>query len=322
MNFINKYIIKQAAQFRIHKKKIKLTPAIYQRELRKVSIDLRSLLFDSFIINLGIFAATLGLKGFLMPNMFIDGGVTGISMIISKTSHIPLPWLLIIINIPFIIMGFSAVGKQFAIKSLIAIATLALEVYLIDFPPITSDKLLIAVFGGFFLGLGIGLAMRGGAVLDGTEIMAVFLNRKLPITIGGIILIFNVFIFGIAAYIFGIEIAMYAILTYLAASKTVDFVVDGIEEYVGVTIISEKNEEIRKMIISQLGRGCTVYDGKRGYAKQYEDLIETEIIYTLVTRLELSKLQTEIEKIDEKAFVVMNSIKDAKGGMIKKRPLK
>jgi uncharacterized membrane-anchored protein YitT (DUF2179 family) len=187
---------------------------------------------------------------------------------------------------------------------------------------VTDDKLLIAVFGGFFLGAGIGLAIRGGSVIDGTEVLAVYLSRKLPLTIGDIILIFNVFIFTFAAYVFSIETAMYAMLTYLSAAKTVDFVVTGLEEYIGVTIISEKSEEIRLAVIENLGRGCTVYLGKKGFAKRGEPLKRTDIVYTLLTRLELSKLQTEVDKIDKDAFIIMHSIKDAKGGMIKKRPLK
>jgi len=300
---------------------LKVTPSLYRKEFQKAKIEFKHLFRDGFLINIGIISAAFGLKAFLIPNLFLDGGVTGISMIVSKLTDIPLATLLILINLPFIGIAYSAIGKMFAVKSLLAISLLALVVHFVDFPLITSDKLLIAVFGGFFLGLGIGMAMRGGAVLDGTEVLAVYISRQLHITIGGVILIFNIIIFSVAAYIFSMEIAMYAILTYLAASKTVDFVVDGIEEYVGVTIISEKSDEIRLAIIDKLGRGCTLYEGKRGYGKKQEDLIKTDIVYTLVTRLELSKLQKEIDKIDETAFTVMHSIKDVKGGMIKKRSL-
>lgn len=219
-------------------------------------------------------------------------------------------------------MAFSTIGKQFALKSFIAIILLAISVHFISAPTITDDNLLIAVFGGFFLGLGIGLAIRGGAVIDGTEVLAVFVSRKTSLTIGDVILLFNVLIFSVAAYVFTIEISLYAILTYLAASKTVDFVVSGIEEYVGVTIISNKPEETRLAVIEKLGRGCTLYSGKGGFAKKGEILKQIEVVYTVVTRLELSKLHTEIDKIDKKAFIVMQSIKDVKGGMIKKRPLK
>jgi uncharacterized membrane-anchored protein YitT (DUF2179 family) len=224
--------------------------------------------------------------------------------------------------VPFIILGFSAIGRQFAFRSLIAIAFLAISVHFAELPIITDDKLLIAVFGGFFLGAGIGLAIRGGSVIDGTEVLAIYISRKTALTIGDIILLFNVVIFSFGAYIFNIETALYAMLTYLAASKTVDFIVSGIEEYVGVTIISDFSEEIRIAIIEKMGRGCTIYNGKRGFGKRGDRLKESDIIYTLITRLELVKLQTEIDKIDGNAFMVMHSIKDVKGGMIKKRPLK
>ena len=276
---------------------------------------------DGFLIILGILSASFGLKGFLLPNSFIDGGVTGISLIVAKLTDLPLSILLIAINLPFIIMAFSTIGRQFALRSIVAIMMLAVTVHFVPFPIITDDKLLIAVFGGFFLGMGIGLAMRGGAVIDGTEVLAVFISKKTALTIGDIILIFNIMIFGVAAYVFTVEIALYAILTYLTASKTVDFVVSGIEEYVGVTIISEKNEEIRLAIIERLGRGCTLYTGKRGYAQRGEILKDTVIVYTLLTRLELSKLHAEVEAIDKDAFIIMHSIIDAKGGMIKKRPM-
>lgn len=276
---------------------------------------------DWLIIGIGIMSAGFGLRGFLLPNSFIDGGVTGISLILTDLTNISFSILLVVINIPFIILAYSTVSKQFAVRSLIAIILLAITVHFIPFPIITHDKLLIAVFGGFFLGLGIGLAMRGGSVIDGTEVLAVYLGRKTSFTIGDVIMVFNVVIFSVSAYVFSIEIALYAMLTYLAASKTVDFIVSGIEEYVGVTIISEKNEEIRLAIIEKLGRGCTIYYGKKGYAKKGETLKKTDIVYTLITRLELSKLKLEIEVIDKDAFIIMHNVRDVKGGVIKKRPM-
>jgi len=212
-------------------------------------------------------------------------------------------------------------GKQFAIKTALAITGLAIVLATVTFPNVTDDNLLVAIFGGFFLGAGIGFAIRGGAVIDGTEVLAIFLSRKLGTTIGDIIIAINVIIFGAAAYLLGVEIALYSMITYLAASKTLDFIVEGIEEYIGVTIVSSHSEEIRQMIINKLGRGVTVYNGKSGYGKRGETR-NVEIIYTVVTRLELNKLTTEIEKIEPNAFVVMNSVKDTKGGMIKKRSLK
>ena len=210
---------------------------------------------------------------------------------------------------------------RFALKSIIAILLLSFVVHFIEFPIITEDKLLIAVFGGFFLGFGIGMAMRGGSVIDGTEVLAIYLSRKLAITIGDVLLLINIIIFSFGAYILSIETALYAILTYLAAAKTVDFVVDGVEEYIGVTIISDKHETIRIMLIENLRRACTIYAGKGGFGKSGHSY-DKDIIYTVITRLELAKLQTEIDKIDKNAFVIMGVVKDLKGGMIKRKPLK
>lgn len=293
----------------------------FEKEVKNTKVEFRHIVHDIFFILIGILAASFGLNGFLLPNMFIDGGVMGISLIVAELTTIPLSILIVAINLPFLILGFSTIGKQFALQSIIAITLLAISVHFISFPTVTDDKLLIAVFGGFFLGLGIGLAMRGGAVIDGTEVLAVFVSRKTAITIGDVIMLFNVIIFGVAAYVFSIEVALYAMLTYLAASKTVDFVVSGVEEYVGVTIISDNSEEVRLAIIEKMGRGCTIYSAKNGYAKRGEVLKDTEVVYTLLTRLELAKLHTEIDKVDENAFFIMHSIKDAKGGMIKKRPM-
>lgn len=315
MNSIYQYIISLTVKRRLKKNEYEATQV--EKVIKNTKVEFSHFIRDSFFIIIGVLSAGFGLEGFLLPNMFIDGGVMGISLIMAELTQIPLSVLLVVINLPFIIMGFSTIGRQFAFKSIVAIVLLAITIHFIPFPIITDDKLLIAIFGGFFLGLGIGLAIRGGSVIDGTEVLAIFVSKKTSLTIGDVILIFNVLIFSFAAYVFSIEVSLYAMLTYLAASKTVDFVISGIEEYVGVTIISDYSDEIRMAIIEKLGRGCTIYSGKRGLTKE-----ETEIVYTLVTRLELAKLHTEIDKIDKKAFVVMHSIKDARGGMIKKRALK
>lgn len=284
-----------------------------RREIRQTIVDL-------ILIGLAIASASFGLKSFLLPSHFIDGGVTGISLLIEEKTGIPLSILLIIINIPFVLLGYWQIGRKFFIKSIMAITGLAIVVALVEFPIITEDKLLVAVFGGFFLGAGIGLAMRSGAVLDGTEVTAIYLSKRLGLTIGDIILIFNIGIFSVAAYLLSLEAALYSILTYMAATKTVTLIIEGIEEYTGVTIISHKHDEIRTMIIDKLGRGVTVYQGKGGYGKKGHDRLNIEIIYTVITRLETARLNSEIEKIDPQAFVITNSIKDTKGGMIKKRP--
>ena len=322
MNPIYYYIIVETVKRRLKKQKDKLSPKQYQEKINVAKVEFTHIIHDIFFAVLGGLSAGFGLKGFLLPNLFIDGGVMGISLIIAELTEIPLSLLIVAINLPFLFLAFSTISKQFAFKSIIAIILLALTVHFVPFPIVTNDKLLIAVFGGFFLGAGIGLAIRGGAVIDGTEILAVFVSRKTSMTIGDVIMLFNVVIFGFAAYVFSVEISLYAMLTYLAASKTVDFVVSGIEEFLGVTIISEKSEEIRVAIIEKLGMGCTIYNGKRGNTMNGDNLEETQIIYTLITRLEVAKLQTEIDIIDKDAFVVMHSIKDAKGGMIKKKAIK
>ena len=275
---------------------------------------------DIILIITGIFSAAFGFKGFLLTNKFIDGGATGISLLISALTNIPFPLLLVLINIPFIILGYKIIDKVFAIKTALAISGLAVVVATVTFPDVTQDNLLVAVFGGFFLGAGIGLSIRGGAVIDGTEVLAIYLSRKFGVSIGDIIIIINVVIFSLAAYFLTIEIALYSMITYLSASKTLDFVIEGIEEYTGVTIITPFPNEMRTMIINKLGRGVTIYNGKSGYGKRGE-INDMDIVYTVLTRLEVNKLYTEIDKIDPDAFVVMSSIKDTKGGMIKKRPL-
>jgi uncharacterized membrane-anchored protein YitT (DUF2179 family) len=305
------------------KKSTKKTVSQYElaKRYREFVISAKRLAKDIVLISMGIFSAAFGLKGFLLSNHFIDGGATGISLLMANLSSIPLAVLIIVINIPFVVMGYINMGKAFAIKTALAIAGLAIVLSTITFPDVTQDNLLVAVFGGFFIGAGIGLTIRGGAVIDGTEVLAIFLSKKLGTTIGDVIIIINVIIFSLAAYFLGIDIALYSMITYLAASKTLDFLVEGIEEYIGVTIVSSHHTEIQQMITTQLGRGVTIYTGKGGYGRSGERN-EVEIIYSVITRLELNKLNTEILKIDPNAFVVMHSVKDTKGGMIKKRPLK
>jgi uncharacterized membrane-anchored protein YitT (DUF2179 family) len=282
------------------------------------NIDLRLMLKDSFFIVSGIFSAAFGLESFLFPNRFIDGGATGISLLVAEMSDWPLSLLIIIVNLPFLLLGFRVIGRRFGIKATIAILGLALVLATVSFPEITQDKLLVAVFGGFFLGAGIGLSVRGGGVLDGTEVLAIYLSRKLGTTIGDIIILINIVVFFAAAYLLSIETALYSMLTYLAASKTLDFFIEGIEEYTGVTIISDYSAELKEMIINTLGRGVTIYPAKGGYGRHGVHN-EYDVLFTVITRLEIRRLNIEISKIDPKAFVVMSKINDTRGGMIKKR---
>lgn len=277
---------------------------------------------NSILMIAGIASAAFGLESFLIPTGFIDGGVTGISLLTRSETGISLSLLILIFNLPFIILGWRQISALFGIKSIIAISLLAIVIAFVHFPVVTNDKLLVAVFGGFFLGAGIGLTIRGGGVIDGTEILAIFLSKKRSLSVGDFILVFNIIIFSVAAYLLTIEVALYSILTYMAASKTVDFILEGIEEFTGVTIISPHSQEIADMIKEKLGRGLTIYSGKRGYGKRGEKDDNTEIIFTVITRLEISRLTNEVERIDPNAFMVMQSIKDTRGGMVKKRPLK
>ncbi|MGZ8540208.1 MAG: YitT family protein [Chitinophagaceae bacterium] len=288
----------------------------------RIKRTLRDYIRSGLFVVIGVLSAGFGLKGFLMPNNFIDGGVMGISLLINNKTGFPLAALIILINVPFIILGWHQIGKGFSIKSVVAITLLAIAVAVIPYPIVTDDKLLVAVFGGFFLGAGIGFTIRGGAVIDGTEILAIFLSRKQSLTVGDFILVFNILIFSAAAYFLSVVVAMYAMLTYLAASKTVDFILEGVEEFTGVTIISAHSDEIADFIKQKMGRGLTIYSGRRGFGKRGENYIATDILFTVVTRLEISRLTNEVEKIDPNAFIVMQNIRDTKGGMVKKRPLK
>lgn len=265
----------------------------------------------AFII-VGILSAGLGLRGFLIPNHFIDGGVTGTSMFVSEVTGIWLSVLILLINMPFVIVGWKTIGRRFSIRSAIAIVGLAITVFSIPYPEITNDKLLAAIFGGFFLGTGIGLAIRGGAVLDGTEVAAILASRNTALSVGDFIFIFNIILFGCAAFYLGIESALYSMLTYFSASKTIDFIIHGIEEYNGVMIISDESRRIRKEIVEELGRGVTVFKGSGGSQKRPK-----EILYCVVTRFEIPKITDAVKSIDEKAFMVVTNISDTSGGIVR-----
>lgn len=281
---------------------------------KAIFFQIKKLLF----ILIGATSATFGLKSFLLPNKFIDGGVTGISMLISVISAIPISLFVVLFNLPFVILAFFQFSKELAFKAILGIVTLSTLLLILPFPALTYDKLLVSVFGGFFLGAGIAFAIRGGGVIDGTEILAVFLSRKLRTTVGDIILTINIIIFSLVALFLGIEVAFYSILTYLSASKTTDFFIEGIEEYIAVVIVSEKSEDLRKAILFNLGRGATIFKGKKGLSSNNSN--EIDILYTVMTRIEIPKLTSEINQIDPNAFVVMHKVKDTIGGYIKKRP--
>jgi uncharacterized membrane-anchored protein YitT (DUF2179 family) len=269
------------------------------------------------LIILGILSAGLGLKGFLLSSRFIDGGVTGVSMLLADILGWPLSILILVINLPFIALGYHQIGRAFAIKSTLAIGGLALCLAFVKYPDVTPDKLLTAIFGGFFIGAGIGLAIRGGAVLDGTEVAALLISKSSNLLkVGDVILLLNILIFSAAAFHLGIEPALYSMVTYFAASKTVDFLIHGLEEYTAITIMSEKNDEIRLAIVRDLERGVTVYKGRGGLSDTEQD-----ILFCVVTRLEIGRVKTVVRDLDDKAFIVVNPLADAEGGVLKRLTL-
>lgn len=281
---------------------------------------LTSYFFDALFIVIGVFCAAFGFKGFLVPAQFIDGGVTGICLLITEITGWPLWLLLLVINIPFLFLAKIVIGREFALKTALAIVLLSLVVLFVPFPILTDDKLLVSVFGGFFLGAGVGLSMRGGSVLDGTEVLAVYLSRKLGAKVSDWVIIINVIIFVVAATLLSIEQSLYSLLTYLVASKALDFIIDGVEEYTGITIISVDNEQIAESLIEEAQCGVTILTGQGGYGER--GMAETTtILYVVVTRLEINKVTKIIQRLDPKAFITMTSISDVYGGMVKKRPL-
>ncbi len=266
------------------------------------------------LLVLGTLVAALGLGSFLLPNHFIDGGVTGISMLLARLFNIPLAVLLVAVNVPFVFVGYRHIGMEFAVKSFITIVILATCLLVFQFPTATSDKLLGAVFGGFFVGAGVGLAIRGGGVLDGTEILAVILSKRTFATVGEIILALNVIIFSGAAVVIGVEPALYSVLTYFTAYKTIDFLLHGIESYNSVTIFSNRHLQIRQAILSDLGRGVTVLKAVGGYTA-----VEQEVLYCVVTRLELARLESLVKALDEAAFIIVAPVHEVSGGVVKQR---
>lgn len=283
-------------------------------------IDWRSIFSLQSVITtlLGVFISVVALQGFLIPNNFLDGGVTAVSILFRGVFHIHISILLIVINIPFIIIGYKKIGKTFAIHSLLAVLILAGLMLVINFPVVTKDKLLIAIFGGFLMGLGIGLVIRGGGVIDGLEIIAHYTKRKVGFTTSEIIMLFNSLVILGAAIEFGLEPAMYSILVYYTSMKTSDYIVDGIEEFTSLSIISKEYEKIKSVIVNDFGKAITVYKGERGYLPgTFEIKYDCDIVVTVVTRLEIHRIKQSISKVDPDAFFFVQSIKEVKGSFLK-----
>jgi uncharacterized membrane-anchored protein YitT (DUF2179 family) len=274
---------------------------------------------DATYIILGILSCSFAMKSFLVPNHFLDGGVTGLALLGHELHDWHLGLLLFLANLPFIIIGAVQIGKTFAIKTTLAITGLALALQYVHFPNVTSDNLLVSVFGGFFLGLGIGLSMRGGSAIDGIEVLALYTLKRSSFTITELILGINVLLFLAVSVYLGLETALFAMLTYYIATRTIDYVVEGLEAYTGVTIISGKSEEIKHALVMRLGRGITVYKGQRGFMKDsFEVSQDCDIVFTVITRLEVRRLKNVVHQIDPKAFVFTNTIKETAGGVLRR----
>lgn len=305
---------------RIKKTAMLLRVRAARQNIPKKGIEISGWISDGIFIIIGVLLAAFSLKGFLIPNGFFDGGITGISLLISEITKKDISWIIMLANLPFIIICIYAINFNYALKTFICILLLGLCLYFFPHYSITSDKLLVSIFGGFFLGAGIGLTMRAGCAIDGIEILALYTWKKTSFTITEIILAINILIFSIAAFRFGIQIALYSMLTYFTASRTVDYVVEGLEAYIGVTIISGKSEIIKDRLVNEMGRGITIYKGERGFLPGKFDLhSDCDIIFTVITRLEIRKLKNLVSEIDPRSFVFASTIKEASGGIIKRR---
>lgn len=284
------------------------------------NIENQSTIFNTIIFTLlGIACAVIAIKGFMMPNHFLDGGVTGMAILAHEIFHINIGLVLIILNIPFLIIGYKKMGSSFAIQSMLTVIVLAVALHFINIPTVTSDKVLISFFGGLMMGLGVGFVIRAGAVFDGLEVIADYTQRKLGLTSSEIIIFINSGIFLVAAIFLGIEPAMYSILTFFTATQVADYVVDGFEEYIALHIITKEYEYVKSMIVNDYNKAITVYKGERGYLPgSFEIKSDCDIIMTIATRLEMHRIKQSISQKDPKAFVYVQSIKEVKGGLVKK----
>lgn len=278
---------------------------------------IKQILLESFQIGIGVLLASIGLKAFLLPNGFLDGGVTGIAILMSQLFNIDISLLLLIVSIPFLILGWKSLNKKIVLKSFLSISTLAIFIYFENFNSVTDDKLLIAIFGGLFLGAGIGITIKNGAVLDGSEILGIFINNRFGISIGKVVLLFNIILFTITAFLISVEVSMYSILTFLITAKVIDLMIEGFEDFVGLMIISENSDEIESKLIQEIGTGITSYKGSSGFGQRGQKKHE-EIIHTVINRIDINRTYNLIDKIDNKAFIIEFDVNNVKGGILKK----
>ena len=273
--------------------------------------------WEFFQLAIAIVLASIGLKAFLLPNGFLDGGVTGISILLNKITGFEISIILPVISIPFFVIGWFTVSKRIVIRSLISVLILSLVIHFENFQPITDDKLLISIFGGLFLGAGIGIAIKNGSVLDGSEILGIFVNERTGISIGLIIFWFNVVLFLLAGFLFSLEVAMYSVLTYIITAKTIDLILEGFEDYVGLMIVTSKSGEMQKALLKDIGQGMTIYQGTKGYGSQGEKQ-NLEIIHTVVNRIDTKKVYRVLKKVDKDAFVIEFDVNKVSGGVLRK----
>lgn len=290
--------------------------------LNKQNVDWRAVfnLSSIFYLVAGVICAALSLKYFLLPNHFLDGGVTGISIILNLEFGINLNLLLVLINLPFLILGWKKIGKTFAVQSTFSVFLLVVVLELLPMKDaVTTDLVLAAIFGGILMGVGIGLIIRGGGLIDGFEVITEFVQKNSPLSGAEITVFLNSLIFLFAALFFGIEPAMYSILTYYTAIKMTDYVVEGFEEYTALTIISREEDKVKELIVKEFGKAISVYKGERGYLPEtFHIKHPCDIIMTVVTRLEVHRMKEAIQHIDPHAFFYVQTIKEVKGGIIKR----
>lgn len=272
-----------------------------------------------FYIICGVFCAAIALEAFMLPNKFLDGGVTGIAIIVNLNFGVDLNLLLVLINIPFLWIGWKKIGKTFAVQSSFSILLLTVVLHFMEIDPITDDKVLIAVFGGVLMGTGIGLIIRGGGLIDGFEVITEYVQKNSAFSGSEITIFLNSIIMLVAAIFFGTDAALYSILTYFTAIKMTDYVVEGFEEYTALTIISREDDKVKELIVKEFGKAISVYKGERGYLPEtFHIKHPCDIIMTVVTRLEVHRMKEAIQQIDPKAFFYVQTIKEVKGGVIKR----
>ncbi|AXT51131.1 YitT family protein [Aquimarina sp. BL5] len=273
--------------------------------------------YEYIQIALGVLLASIGLKAFLLPNGFLDGGVTGIAILLNSLFNINISIVLIVLSIPFLILAYFTISRYMVFKSLVSIISFAVFLHFENFEVVTSDKLLTSIFGGLLLGLGIGITIKNGAVLDGSEILGIYLNRHFGISIGKVTLVFNFILFAITAIIISKETAMYSILAFLVTAKITDLTIEGFENFIGLMIVSKRYDQIREAITTKLGSGMTVFNGVHGYGNQGKTE-NFEVIHTIINRIEIGKVNKIIDQIDPNAFVIEYDVNHIKGGILRR----